>query len=190
MSHEKPSVVPPSRLPQLTFQNAQEAFLLRCRAQNLSPLTPRWYKGILKALERFLASQGIDHPKDVTAPLLRGHFTHLRDTGQKSGTVFRTFGGIRCFFSFLSRERLIPASPMTMLEKPRKDRVIIPALTLDQMRLLLALPNKETFQGIRAWTLMVLILDTGLRVSEAMKLRKDRRPSRKLDRAELGSGLS
>lgn len=55
-----------SQLSPVTFQNAQDAFLLRCRAQNLSPLTIGWYKGILKALGVFLEAHGIEHPKDVT----------------------------------------------------------------------------------------------------------------------------
>lgn len=159
--------------PQLTFQNAQEAFLLRCQAQNLSPLSIAWYKRILRGLERFLEAHGIEHPRDATPSLLRSYFSELRETGHNSGTVFRTFGALRCFFGFLSRERLLPASPMTVLEKPRKDRVIIPALNLDQMRVLLAQPSRKTFEGIRSRTLMVLILDTGLRVSEALKLRRD-----------------
>lgn len=173
MHSEQQSVTHRRTLPRLTFQNAVESFLLRCRAQNLSPLSILWYKGILRSLERFLDAHGIDEMPDITPTLLRKHFSQLRENGQKSGTVFRTFGGVRCFFSFLSRERLIPSSPMSILEKPRKERVIIPALNLDQMRILLAQPSEKTFEGIRSRTLMVLILDTGLRVSEAMKLRRD-----------------
>ncbi len=172
MNPETKPFAPRRTIPALTFQNAVESFLLRCRAQNLSPLSILWYKGVLKALARFLDTLGIDEMKDITPNLLREHFSQLREK-QKSGTVFRTFGGLRCFFSFLSRERLIPASPMSILEKPRKERVIIPALSLDQMRILLAQPSAKTFEGIRSRTLMVLILDTGLRVSEAMKLRRD-----------------
>lgn len=173
MSYEQQAAPARRNLPQTTFQNAVESFLLRCRAQNLSPLTIGWYKGHLRDLERFLYAHGIELAKDVTPALLREHFSSLRESGHNSGTVFRTFGGIRCFFSFLSRERLIPASPMSVLEKPRKERVIIPALNMDQMRILLGQPSQKTFEGIRSRTLMVLILDTGLRVSEALKLRRD-----------------
>jgi len=151
---------------QITFQSAQEAFLLRCRAQNLSLLTIGWYKGILGRLERFLDAHGIESPKDITPTLLRGHFSALRDGGQKSGTVFRTFGGIRCFFGFLSREKLIPENPMSILEKPRKERVIIPALTLDQMRILLSrkLEDEEKlrFPNLRWFAQIVTECSTGV----------------------------
>ena len=88
--------------------------------------------------------------------------------------MFRTHGAIRCFFGFLSRERLIPANPMSLVEKPRNERRLIAALNMDQFRMLLAQPNLETYAGLRAWTIMVLVLDTGLRISEVLGLRRDR----------------
>lgn len=161
------------KLPQETLKNAVEAFLLRCRAQNLAASTIAWYTQKFDALERFLASHGAIHVKDVTPILLREYFSAQREAGHRSGTIFRDFGVSRCFFGFLAREGLISENPMTRLEKPRKERVLIPALSLDQVRLLLAQPDKETFKGIRTWTLMVLILDTGLRVTEALHVRRD-----------------
>lgn len=173
MHRENSAVAVPTDLPPISLRNAVESFLLRCRAQNLSPLTLGWYRGILGALCAFLQAQGIEEIRAVTPTHIRAHLSQLRDTGHKSGTVFRTYGALRCFFSFLSRERLIPASPMSLVEKPRKERTFIQALNLDQIRLLLAQPDKSKFAGLRAWTMMVLILDTGLRVSEVLKLRRD-----------------
>ncbi|MBI3547970.1 MAG: tyrosine-type recombinase/integrase [Elusimicrobia bacterium] len=157
----------------ISFEHAQEAFFLRCKAKGLSPLTEGWYKGILTPLSRFLAGQGISSPKDATPHLLRAHLDTLRTNGSCSGTIFRTYGGIRCFFGFLSRERMIPANPMQLIEKPRKEHKLIPALTLEQARLLLAQPRNDTYRGVRAWTMMVLVLDTGLRLAEVLGLLKD-----------------
>lgn len=66
MSYEQQAAPARRNLPQTTFQNAVESFLLRCRAQNLSPLTIGWYKGLLRDLERFLYAHGIELAKDVT----------------------------------------------------------------------------------------------------------------------------
>lgn len=163
----------PFTLSRISFQHAQEAFLLRCRAQNLSPLTIEWYKGILKPLGRFLAAYGIDKPENATPTLLRSHLDHLKANGHCSGTLFRTYGALRCFFHFLSRERMIPANPMSLVEKPRKEKKLIQALTSDQARILLAQPDLKTFGGLRGWTIMILILDTGLRLAEVVALRRD-----------------
>jgi integrase/recombinase XerD len=70
--------------------------------------------------------------------------------------------------------RLIPQNPFQLVEKPRMERKLLQPLSLDQARLLLAQPNQKTFLGQRLWTIMVLILDTGLRVSEVIGLRKDK----------------
>lgn len=173
MHREIRSEAVPTDLPPIALRNAVESFLLRCRAQNLSPLTLGWYRGILGALTAFLREQGVEEIRAVTPTHIRTHLMQLRETGHKSGTIFRTFGALRCFFSFLSRERLIPASPMVLVEKPRKERTFLQALNIEQMRLLLAQPDKTKYVGLRAWTMMVLILDTGLRVSEVLKLRRD-----------------
>ncbi len=157
----------------ITFQHAQESFLLRCRAQNLSLLTIGWYKGILGAFGCFLEAHGIDSPRDATPNLIRSHLDQRRVSGHKSCTIVGIYGALRCFFSFLARERMIPASPMSLIEKPRKERRFIQALNLDQARILLAQPNHDTYAGLCSWTIMLLILDSGLRVSEVLNLRRD-----------------
>lgn len=159
--------------PPFTYELATQAFLLRCQAKNLSRLTVGWYKVILATLGRFLAAHGIDRPRDITPTLLREHLQQLRANGFRSGTVYRAYGALRCFLGFLSRERLIPANPMALVEKPRQERRFVQALTLEQVRALLAQPDPATYAGLRVWTIMVLILDTGLRISEVLGLRRD-----------------
>lgn len=159
---------------QVSLAEASEAFRLRCQAQNLSPLTCEWYRQILKVFERFLEKRGVTFAREVTPHLIRLYLEELRASGNASGTVARTYGAVRCYFGFLSRERLIPQNPFQLVEKPRMERKLVHPLTLDQARLLLAQPNQKTFLGQRLWTIMVLILDTGLRVSEVIGLRKDK----------------
>ncbi len=159
---------------QVSLAEASEAFRLRCQAQNLSPLTCAWYKQLLKVFERFLEKRGVTLAREVTPHLIRLYLEELRASGNASGTVARTYGAIRCYFGFLARERLIPQNPFQLVEKPRMERKLLQPLSLEQARLLLAQPNQKTFNGQRLWTIMVLILDTGLRVSEVIGLRKDK----------------
>lgn len=41
----------------------------------------------------------------------------------------RDYGAIKCFFRFLSRERLIPQNPITLVEKPRMEKKLIRPLS-------------------------------------------------------------
>lgn len=158
---------------EVTLGSASEAFRLRCQAQQLSPATLGWYKQLLKLFSRFLEERGVTAARDVTPTLLRQYLEHRRACGNGSITIERTYGGLRCFFSFLSRERLIPQNPIQLVEKPRVERKLIKPLSLDQVRLLLAQCNPKRYDEHRLWTIMVLILDTGLRISEVINLRKD-----------------
>lgn len=158
---------------EVTYSRASEAFRLRCRAQNLSPLTCGWYEQILELFGRFLEAQEVSLVREITPNLIRLYLDELRGRNS-SGTVARTYGALRCLFGFLSRERLIPQNPFMLVEKPRMERKLIRPLSMDQVRLLLSAPNQKRFFGQRIWTMMVLILDTGLRLAELISLRKDR----------------
>jgi integrase/recombinase XerD len=90
-----------------------------------------------------------------------------------SGYMSRTYGALRCFFGFLTREQLIPQNPFAVVEKPRMETKLIRPLSMDQVRQLLAGLNQNYFPYHTVWTVMVLILDTGLRISEVIGLRMD-----------------
>ncbi len=158
---------------EVTLGSASEAFRLRCQAQNLSTGTIAWYKQILKMFERYLGTQGVTTPRAVTPTLIREHLEDMRERGNSSVTIARTYGGLRCFFGFLARERMIPQNPFQLVEKPRMERKLIKPLSLDQVRLLLAQCRQKRYDEHRLWTIMVLIFDTGLRISEVIGLRKD-----------------
>ncbi|MDE2142869.1 MAG: tyrosine-type recombinase/integrase [Elusimicrobia bacterium] len=163
----------PHSVNKVPIGNASEAFMLRCHAQNLTDGTITWYTDLLRVWNRYLESNGVTLAKEVTPELIRSYFDDMRKRGMASGTIARTYGALRCFFGFLSRERMIPQNPFALIAKPRMEKKLIKPLSMEQARLLLAAINKRTFQGLRLWTMVVLMLDTGLRVAEVMGLRVD-----------------
>jgi integrase/recombinase XerD len=163
----------PHSVNKVLIGNASEAFMLRCQAQNLTDGTLTWYKDLLRVWNRFLEAKGVTLAKEVTPELIRLYLDDMRRRKLASGYVARTYGALRCFFGFLARERMIPQNPFALIAKPRMEKKLIKPLSMEQARLVLAGINKRTFQGQRLWTMTVLILDTGLRVSEALGLRLD-----------------
>jgi integrase/recombinase XerD len=163
----------PSKVGESSLGHAYEAFRLRCQAQNLSVGTCGWYDITLKCWNRFLEDREVTSTKEVTPTLIRGYLEDMRSRKLASGYISRTYGALRCFFGFLSRERLIPQNPFQLVEKPRMERKLIRPLSMDQVRLLLGGLNQKYFPYHTVWTVMVLILDTGLRISEVVELRMD-----------------
>ncbi|MEK7743456.1 MAG: tyrosine-type recombinase/integrase, partial [Elusimicrobiota bacterium] len=146
---------------------------LRCQAQSLSEGTLTWYREQLRPWHRFLQAKGVTLAREVTPNLIRLYLEESRERGVSVNTVARAYGGLRCLFGFLSRERMIPQNPFQLVEKPRMEKKLIKPLTMDQARLLLAHANQKRFGGQRLWTIIVLVLDTGLRISELIGIRPD-----------------
>jgi integrase/recombinase XerD len=158
----------------VSYAQALELFALRCRSRNLSQHSLLWYKTVLGGFTRFLEANGSPSPRETTPNHFRAYLDHLRQRGISSITIDRTYGGLRCFFRYLAQERLIPQNPVSLVEKPRKSQVLIHPLSMDQVRLLLAQPKVKTFVGLRNWVMMLTLVDTGLRLSEVLGLRRDR----------------
>lgn len=155
-----------------TFHQACEEFRLRCDSRNLSEGTLDWYRQILGGLERFLAQRyEITRMEEVTPGTIRAHLAQLKARELSSETVHRTYGGLRCFFKFLLREGLIRSNPMELVERPKRERHLIQPLQPEHVRALLEQANPKTFLGLRNKVLMLLMLDSGLRLSEALHLK-------------------
>lgn len=154
------------------YRFAFEQFLLRCDSRNLSPGTLLWYRQILGGLERFLLeAYEISLMEEITPGHIRAYLSELKRRGIASETVHRTYGGLRCFFKFLHRDGIIGRNPMELVEKPKRERHLIQPLSPEQVRALLGQVNPKNFLGLRNKALMLLMLDSGLRLSEVLTLR-------------------
>lgn len=158
----------------ITIKGSCAAFVSRCQALNLSPGTLDWYGFILRDLTAFMSSRGIHELQAVGTQHLRDFLVHLRQRGQASETIFRTFGGLRCAFGFWDREGYLARNCMALVEKPRREKVLIRPLTPEQAMALLAQPNTGNAEGLRDRAMMMLMLDSGMRVSEVIAVEADR----------------
>src|SRR5690606_7652904 len=60
--------------------------------------------------------------------------------------------------------------PMESIEKLRDEKKIIKTMSDDQIRKLLDVCGKETFVGYRNFVFILMLLDTGLRLDEALNI--------------------
>jgi len=73
---------------------------------------------------------------------------------------------IKSFFSFLEREEFIPDNPVRKVKLPKTPKKNMPTFTEKELERLFAQPDKKTSEGYRDYTIMLTLLDTGIRVSE------------------------
>jgi integrase/recombinase XerD len=78
---------------------------------------------------------------------------------------------MRAFFAWCVEEELIEKSPAARLSLPKLPRRVIRTFAPEQIEQLLAVCDVTTGQGFRDYVILVLLLDTGMRVSELVDLR-------------------
>lgn len=152
------------------FDAATASFIRYCRVKNLAPLTISYYDDVLKDLRKLLDRQGVTEPRAVTREVLEKCIEDKRGGGVKDVTVERNFRGWRAFFNWMADSGYIPVSPAAGVRMKSEQRVI-ETFTKPQIRKLLDTPDRSTFTGYRDYVLMSLLLDTGVRISEAEGIR-------------------
>ncbi|MHB8993717.1 MAG: tyrosine-type recombinase/integrase [Armatimonadota bacterium] len=160
------------------WDEACREYLESLQLQRYSPHTVSWYRSILAPFGReLLATEGTDDPAAVSErTVLR--FLHKLGTegmrgrppvGARRLNHYRE--GISLFYEWLRERGYVQHNPVERVKKIREPRRLIPVLTETQVAALLQQPNRDTFLGIRDYCFLLLLLDTGMRLSEGLGLR-------------------
>jgi integrase/recombinase XerD len=83
----------------------------------------------------------------------------------------RQLSGLRGFFRFLVRERVILEDPTTLVDRPKLSRRLPRVLSFDEVERLLSAPDVGTDRGCLHAAMLHLMYASGLRVSELCALR-------------------
>jgi Site-specific recombinase XerD len=165
---------------------AIEGYLIDCRTRNLSRKTILWYEQKLRFLARWLdEEEDIERLNEVTIAQLRTFILDLqvaqigRTTVNKDGdmsevssvTVRGYVQVIKGFFTWCFNEELIEKSPAARLQRPSTPDYLIPVFTPEHIKLMLADCNLSEPLGFRNYTMILVLLETGIRISELCNLR-------------------
>jgi integrase len=99
------------------------------------------------------------------------HLEHLVNTGMAISSQRRHLTAVRCLFRHFLQQELIRADPTVMIELPRGGKALPSYLSIDEIDLLIAAPNRSTPAGLRDAAMLDLAYATGLRVSELVRVR-------------------
>jgi integrase/recombinase XerD len=131
------------------------------------------HQGDLKRmLTAFTAAAGAERPAAViTRADCEAFLRHFQERGCKPNTLKAYHRVLDAFFRWLVEEERLADSPMRRVPKPKLPKEQVKPLTPDELRRLLAQPDRSTFTGLRDLALIAFLADTGLRVSEALAVR-------------------
>jgi integrase/recombinase XerD len=136
-----------------------------------SPHTVDNYLRDLRHLVRFLVSNGVSRPGQVTRVRLREFVFALKDAGASPATIRRHVSALHTYFGFLLGEGVLEEDPSDRLETPRRGRALPTVLSVAEIDRLLSSPGLDDPLAWRDRTLLELGYGAGLRVSELVGLR-------------------
>jgi len=153
---------------QLGFEDLLLSFIRDCKAKNLSSLTIRSYQDSILQLRDTFEKQGI--PLDIynlTSREIKDHFiAYLFDQGRSDNTVNSRIKGLKQFLKYLFTEGWLTQNIADELHVAKAEKLMLQTFTKEQVTTLLEQPDRKTFTGIRDYTMMMVLLETGLRISE------------------------
>ena len=148
--------------------------------RNASPQTIAAYRDTFKLLLRFALEQTGKQPfqldiEDLDAPLIGAFLEHLeQERGNSPRTRNARLGAIHSFYRFAALEHPEHAHTIARvmaIPTKRHERNTVSYLDLQEIKALLAAPDPGTWLGRRDHALLVLMVQTGVRVSELVGLR-------------------
>ncbi len=173
----------------LALEYLIQGFRLSCQAEGKSPRTVEWYTAFLLRFLRFLQSNGLPTiidsiHKDHIRAFIRYLQTEARTPHKGMPLSGHTVQGyvrtLKSFFSWAMREEYLESNIMTGIPVPKAPNRIINSFTLEQIASLAATCQRENGNGYRNLAMLLLMLDSGLRVSELVAI--------DLDDLDIGEG--
>ncbi len=149
------------------------SFARHLRAGNRAAMTIRSYLDAVTRLDAFLADRGM--PRTVAA-IRREHIeAFLEDqlARLKPVSASNRHRSLRQFFKWLEDEGEVKDSPMARMKPPTVPETPPPVLNDDDLHRLLAACEGRDFDARRDRAVLLLLLDTGIRLGELAGLRVD-----------------
>ena len=140
--------------------------------RNRSPLTVKNYGDDLRAFYVFFKSLD-DHLswQSVDADIVRDWMESMMDKGNNATSVNRRLSALRSFYRFALSRHLVDCDPAHNIEGPKTNKPLPQFLKESEMnRLLDDMEWGNSFNNVRARTIIIVFYETGIRLSELIGL--------------------
>jgi len=159
----------------LALEYLIQGFQLSCQAEGKSPRTVEWYTAFLLRFLKFLQSNGLptiidsihkDHIRAFIRYLQTEARTPHKGMPLSGATVQGYVRTLKAFYSWATREEYIETNPVVKIPIPKAPIKLINTFSSEHIAKLLGLCHRANENGYRNLTILLLLLDSGLRVSE------------------------
>ena len=163
----------------LELGNLIQGFKLSCQTEGKSPKTIEWYTTFLRKFLTFLELR--NYPIDaaqINKEVIRAFILYLQVEAKtprskkplSPATVQGYVRTLKSFFSWVVREEYLPDSPTAKIPVPKAPQKVINTFTYKQIGELAQECYRSNGNGYRNLTILLLLLDSGIRVSELVHI--------------------
>jgi integrase/recombinase XerD len=159
-----------------------ESFLIDRQAAGLARCSVKFYRQHLHPFHTYCNDNGVQLVQDIAPDLLRRYFLNLGESHNPGG-VHAHYRSLRAFFRWLANEEIMHPqwrNPMLKVKPPKVNLEPLEPISLEDVRALVDTCEHGTFAGERDRAVLLFLLDTGARASEACSV--------KLDDVDLNTG--
>lgn len=146
----------------ISDEEAYEKFFKDCYLRNLRPATIGYYKNEFHGAKKIINKQLVEwEQQDVEDLILKSKQL------MKVTTINTRLRALRSFYNFLDKNKLIDKNPMKNIKLLRDRQKTIETLDNQEIEKLIKIIRKQkTFVGFRDEVILLVFLDTGVRLSE------------------------
>lgn len=159
-------VLPTTVSPQAQFREAARLYLLDCRYRNLAPTTIDFYKFHLQAFEHFMNHFKLELTTLVPTDLSQRMIHYMLDQKLTANTINGRIRTCQGFFKLLYQDDILDTNLAYGLKVFKAQNQMIFTFTEEQVQAVLEQPDQTTFTGFRDYAMMLVLLETGIRVME------------------------
>ncbi|QWH95529.1 tyrosine-type recombinase/integrase [Bacillus mycoides] len=146
----------------ISDEEAYEKFFKDCYLRNLRPATIGYYKNEFHGAKKIINKQLVEwEQKDLEDLILKSKQL------MKVTTINTRLRALRSFYNFLDKNKLIDKNPMKNIKLLRDRQKTIETLDNQEIeKLIKTIRKQKTFVGFRDEVILLVFLDTGVRLSE------------------------
>nr|WP_301286039.1 tyrosine-type recombinase/integrase [Lysinibacillus endophyticus] len=127
----------------------------------------RWYEFMLEEFS-------ISEVEDVKPLHMKKYIQHCQQLGiEKQITINGSLSTLRVFFNYLVEEEFIDEfdNPMRRIKNLKEEKRVIRTFNDDEVQRIISDVAEETYSNIRDKLILIMLFDTGIRVSELCSIR-------------------
>ncbi|MGY6209498.1 tyrosine-type recombinase/integrase [Cytobacillus firmus] len=159
----------------ITDEEALKKFIRDCHLRNLRPSTIKYYNNELAATKTCLVEIGIvKEVVELDQEDIETLILHLKDK-IRVVSINTRLRAVKAFFNYLEKNKLLYSKNPTKNIKQLRDRQRIMETLEDDEIVQVArhIKNQESFVGYRDYAIFMLMIDTGIRLSECVGIKID-----------------